>query len=520
MSVELEPKALVAKEPVELARYYQKVVETEDVKAINERLVALVHAEAIPVYIYSAWLQAAVDTTPELLRTGMVDEKSWGVRKASIDALGRRISTEKWKDWWDVLGGASGIMKIIDQLPQRDVQYLAKAMAKGTHGKREQFAEHAEELLDIAAELDRKTGRLVVPALAPLVLLCSDEYVLDVLRCKNTERVGRLRFKELERLRVDLLRRIMARTVAVPEEVWLTLVQSKLNSVLRSPQKYIPAQTFKDMPADAPPGMLFMLDFVTAVSKLEKLALIFGTITSWVNASLKNAVRRRTPFSTIIAYMKHVLPIYSKSGNTRAVRTTAKKCLINEIARWWSIARTGTIGSKEDLWLKRLLKYQSVASFAPHAELLETLVVESLPLPYLDTCLAKKDDDFSRSLFFSSVTALLRNTASELRLPFIKLICRETPSLQIDLNVWPPSDREAKLMPFWDISILRALPSADGQKLFDRMLAINECDEFLSHPIPGSATDGSTLWKNQCLLKIQWEREEHRPHLPVTRKGM
>jgi hypothetical protein len=111
---------------------------------------------------------------------------------------------------------------------------------------------------------------------------------------------------------------------------------------------------------------------------------------------------------------------------------------------------------------------------------------------------------------------MLQQIALPGRLPFIRLICQHSEYLKFDIDAFPPSEREMKLVPVWHFQILRALPDLDSKRLFDRMLAIHRCKEFV--PTPADST--SLSWTQQCLLQIGQEaRTTSTDDLLFSRKG-
>lgn len=190
--------------------------------------------------------------------------------------------------------------------------------------------------------------------------------------------------------------------------------------------------------------------------------------------------------------------------------------LPREILRWWSIARTGECGHKVGFWLRSMFFHHGAKCFALHVELLEDLLIQTVRQQADRKFNVRKDP----GEFHNNLRNRLYDIAYGERLTFIKLLCR-LPSIGVDLDTWPPSERESQLFPYWEAETLRALPTSDAKWLFGRMLAIHGCEEFLPDPDGASRSENQMTWTDQCLLKIDWELDDDTSgQLPVTRKGL
>ncbi|KAF7172544.1 hypothetical protein CNMCM6106_006696 [Aspergillus hiratsukae] len=490
--------------------------ESADINAINTHLLSQVHNESIPVIVYEIWFHIAVKHAPELLHGGLTDRISCGVRKTSLHALRRRFHSRKWKDTWDLLGGAAGLKEIIDNAPLSDVNRLKTAiLAIKFQGPRDVVSTCVEELPRLAAESDRATGRLISPTLAPLIQLCSERYLLECIERQGQQGDFSRHLKEIARLHMNLLRRIVVGTVEVSEDLRLQVFQSQRESLVRSPEEYVPVYLPSDMTADIHPGMAFCLDMVHALSanagfkgRINSVAVL-----DLIHSTLKLAAKKRCSLDTVLKFVKHILPTYFEHTDHRTRWTMPP--LPREILRWWSIARTGKIQNKSSFWLRSIVSHNGPECFSLHRELLEDLLLQTLRQQADRRFSVRKDPrEFHRSL-----NACVSDIPSEERLTFMKFLCRNLPPIDVDLDTWPPSERESQLFPHWGLETLRALPTSDAEWLFGRMLAIHGCEEFLPDPDGASRSKNQMTWTEQCLLKIDWELEDDTSgRLPVTRK--
>ncbi|RLL95651.1 hypothetical protein CFD26_102472 [Aspergillus turcosus] len=513
LQTQLEPRLLLQKAPPAIAHYFQDLIKSEsaDINAINTHLLSQVHNESIPVIVYEIWLHLAVKHAPELLLRGLTDRISCGVRKASLHALRRKFRSRKWKDTWDSLGGAAGIKEIIDNLPLSEVKRLESViLGIKFQGPRDVISTCVEDLLRLVTESDRATGRLISPTLTPLIQLCSERYLLECIERQGQQGDFSRHLKEIARLHMNLLRRIVVGTVEVSEGLGLRVFQSQRESLVHSQEGYVPAYLPPDMPADVHPGMAFCLDMVNAGSKRR----ISGrAVLDLIHSTLKLAAKRRSSLDTVLKFVRHILPTYFEHSEQRGSWLITAPPLPREILRWWSIARTGKIQNKPGFWLRSIVSHNSPECFSLHLELLEDLLLQTLRQQEADRRfnVRKDPEEFRKNLGH-----YLCDIQSEARATFIKFICRKLPSIDVDLDTWPPSERESQLFPYWN---LRVFPTSDAKWLFGRMLAIHGCEEFLPDPDGASRSKSQMTWTDQCLLKIDWEVEEDTSgQLPVARK--
>ncbi|KAF7176130.1 hypothetical protein CNMCM7691_001606 [Aspergillus felis] len=498
LQTQLEPRLLLQKAPSAIARHFRDLIKSEsaDIYAINTHLLSQVHSESIPLIIYEIWFPLAIKHAPELLHGALTDRISCGVRKTSMHALRRMFHSRQWKDTWDSLGGAAGIKEIIDNLAMSEVKQLALVItAIGYQGSCEVISTSVEELLHLVAESDRVTGRSISLTLAPLIRLCSESYVLAYLGRQGPQ--GDLRLAEIGRFHLDLLRRISVGTVQVSEGLRVQVFSSQMKDLVRSQQEYEPVHLPPDMPADVHPGMAFCLDMVHAVSANASFKNRIGTtVAISIQATLKLATKKGCSLDHVLRFLKHVLPAYVEHREKGAVWASRPDRLRHEILRWWSIARAENIPFKESFWLKRLLRNNDAKIFSLHLELLEDFILQMLR----QQADRKSNVRGDPTEFYKNLNDYLCEIPAEVKLAFIKLLCRKLPSID-------------------NKEILQRLPTSDAKWLFSRMLAIHGCEEFLPDPDYASPNGNRMTWTEQCLLKIDWETDEDASgQLPVARK--
>lgn len=512
---QLQPKTLLQFTPSELAKHFQSLVKPhgEHVDAINSRLLGLIYKEALPTPVYHIWFNIAVRYSPHLLQAALRDQVSCGVRKAGIKAVARDFHSQHWKDAWDALGGATGLKDIMEDLPLEEVRLLSVAISKCKNmPDLDVSAACIEDLSRLLDETRNKsTQRTMSAQLAPLLDLCSDSFIVRYLSDSPLESVADLqRLRNLARMRPGLLRKIAVGSVAFPLDGRVKIIEEYIEALARAQEPYAPVHLPADiLSSNLPSGMVFCLDLVHvgfADSALK--TRIQRVLPQHIHETLDVEVRRRVEFDHILVFCEHVVRSYS--GGDKSWKG-GDNPLFKHIIRYWSVARSRVASIASPCSQHR------THPSAKHTEALESLLIQvigQIPQPTLDV---RKD----RTEFDSRVKHPLGEISREARFPFIKLFCRHAKFLDIDLDVWPPSERETHLFPAWDLSLLRSLPAADAELLFKRSLAINDCDEFLppQEEVPGNGNRIS--WSEQCVLKAGWESHDANAHnFPLTHKGI
>lgn len=474
---------------------------------IDSLLLDSIHKEALPVPIYSLWLSIAVRYSPHLFHVALRDPVSCGVRKAAINAVARAFHSKNWKDAWDVLGGATGLKKAMKDMPQKEVWLLSVAIAKcKNRSDLDDAAARVEGLFRLFDETrNESTQRPLSFQLSPLVDLCSDAFIVNYLsRYPLNSPIVLRRLHSLASIRPGLLRKIAVGSVGFHLSGRVKVIRDCADALIRTRLPYIPVHLPTDDPSsDLPSRLAFCVDLVHAVFDDPTLqSHVQAVLRHYIYETLKTEVRRRCEFDYILEFFNRVLRYYS--GRDELWKREGEP-LVESVLRYWSDARISSFTAARRQWGTR--------PSTKHTEALESLlidIVSQFPQQRLDV---RRD----RRAFDSRIVRLLDEIYPSSRLPFIKLFCRHAKFLGIDLDGWPPSERETHLFPAWDLRLLRALTPADAKWLFDRSLAINDCDEFLS--LSDDVNGNRIPWSDQCLLKTAWESHDPSPHnFPFTLK--
>ncbi|KAB8207745.1 hypothetical protein BDV34DRAFT_65283 [Aspergillus parasiticus] len=511
MNTAFQPKVLVRYEFPALAAHFHSLIKEqssiEQVHELNRRLLDLTYEEALPPAIYGVWLPIALRVIPDILQAAIKDPVSHGVREIGIRALARVFHSKEWKgQGWNALGGAEGIRNLLTELSVKEVVLVYKSIASCRHVSDPEILSTCVE--DLIRLLQRESPSGVSPSiLRPLYPLCSSTFLKDLLSGLPEGPSLEWLVHKLGRSHADLVRQVAIGHISVPLEAQVRILKDRIHDLVDSPKPYTPLLK-RDLPSDTPPGLVFCLDLYHLMSKNFIFALLAGSVRQeYIKKALRLACRKKLPSIYITIFLQHMTPYWLRLTRILSDDSLTEP-LFQEIIGCWSIARCGTTGISTQSTVKRFTKSHYRSRPAKSDEIaLESSMVHLIRYA-ADPRKVKSDRPLIK-------TELLEQIAPSERFKFLKLFCQHSEHLRFDIDVSPPSERERKLVPIWDFETLRVLPDKDGQRLFDRMLVMHGCGEFIPTP-----PEVKTLnWIKQCHLKIGWEaRATDAENLPFSHK--
>ncbi|KAE8141671.1 hypothetical protein BDV38DRAFT_237306 [Aspergillus pseudotamarii] len=508
------PKVFLRHEFPALVAHFRSLIReqssVDQVYELNRCLLELTYAEALPPVVYGVWLPISLRVVPDILQAAIKDPVSHGVREAGIRALARVFHRKEWKiQGWDALGGAEGIRNLLSELSVKEVVLVFKSIAKCQHVSDPEILSTCVE--DLIRLLQRESPSGLSPfLLRPLYPLCSSNFLKELLSGLPEGPLLAWLVQKLGRSHADLVRQVALGHISVPLEVQVRVLKDRVHDLIDSPKPYTPLVK-RDLPSETPPGLVFCLDLYHVMSDNSLLDLMAGSAREgYIKKALRLACRKNLPSNYITIFLQHMTPYWLRRARTMWNGTLTEP-LFQEIIGCWSIARCGTTGNNTESTVERFTR--SPSSSRPTTG-------DEMALESLMTKLIRYASDPRENLKYDRPligTELLEQIAPSERFKFIRLFCGHSEHLRFDIDVSPPSERERKLVPIWDFKTLRVLPDTDGQYLFDRMLSIHGCEEFIPTP-----PEVQTLsWINQCLLKIGWEvGMTDTDGLPFTQKAI
>ncbi|KAE8402861.1 hypothetical protein BDV37DRAFT_284356 [Aspergillus pseudonomiae] len=512
VNIAFQPKTLLRHEFPALASHFHSLIQdqssVEQVHELNRRLLELTYQEALPPAIYGVWLPIALRVVPDVLQAAIQDPVSHGVREAGIRALARAFHSKEWKaQGWDALGGAEGIRDLLTELSVREIVLVFKSIATCRHVAEPEILSTCVE--DLIRLLQRESpSRLSPSLLRPLYPLCSSTFLKDLLSGLPEGPSLVSVVQKLGRLHADLVQQVAVGHISVPLEAQVRVLKDRVHDLIDSPKPYTPLLA-RDLPSDMPPGLVFCLDLYHVMSENFLLATrVGGAREEYIKKALRLACRKNLPSNYITIFLQHMAPLWLRLMRT-LLDDSLPEPLFQEVIGCWSIARCGTTGTATESTVKRFTRSNNRSRPTRDDEMALESILKRLINSTADPRENLKD---ARPLLEAK---LLEHIAPSERLAFIRLVCQHSEQLRFDIDMSPPSEREKKLVPIWHFETLRVLPDTDGQRLFDRMLAIHGCEEFIPTP-----PEVQTLsWTDQCLLKIGWEaRAAHTDDLPFSHK--
>ncbi|RJE24256.1 hypothetical protein PHISCL_03416 [Aspergillus sclerotialis] len=518
LSTSLHPSTLLRLNYSEINAQYRQLVSqnptSSHVEAINDLLLHRIHIQALPPTFYDLWLPIALRNVPSLLGRALCDTKSAGVREAAIKRVTRLFHRPAWNsEAWDILGGAEGIAKIMEQIPVADVYRLAKAISRcGFSPDSDTRVACIEQLIERVQESG--SSRPLFNALTSLYSLCGPDKVVDLVTnltknqytCKLLARMGPIH--------PEIMRRVAVGTIDAPFYVRVSVIKSNRRALIDSPIPYSSSLYPPEVQEKLPSGMIFCLDLCHAMAADPKLCVYLpgqvDDVDLYVQAALRLAARKHLPFASIESFLAQLIQLPQSIWTDRPLDTR----LMRELMFCWSISFYGKAGPGANAALKRIAHRDHPSRPGPeHQAALEDDLCTFLRR-HQDPRLARDKDSW---YFVDPMVEVLRRIAPSARGPFLEHVCRLSDSLcyepgydqfSFDAAVNPPREREKQVIPVWPYKIMDLLPAKTGQVLFDRMLIIHGCAGFL--PMEDGSSSYALIYERQCQLQAKWEAEETR----------
>jgi hypothetical protein len=112
--------------PRQLAHKLRQLVVDHSENAISAQLLAEVDEGSVPPPVACIWL--SVSKTPVALADALLQSHSILVRRYAIKRIGKALRKPHWRDVWNQLGGAEGLLSVFADLSVQDVKLLARAI--------------------------------------------------------------------------------------------------------------------------------------------------------------------------------------------------------------------------------------------------------------------------------------------------------------------------------------------------------------------------------------------------------
>ncbi|PLN85647.1 hypothetical protein BDW42DRAFT_190668 [Aspergillus taichungensis] len=473
---------------------------SDRVDAINDLLIDRITTQALPATLYAIWLPIAIRHNPQLLQAALQNKTSACIRGTAIKAISRLFHGPKWKtEGWDTLGGVDGLASIFEAASVSEVRALAKAISRCRFSQDDgRRSDCVEALLQ---RLSQGSARPLFVALSPLYALCSGPFVRDVVSNLPDTLAVKPLLKRVAPLHPDLLRQMAVGRVPAPWHVRLSILETCQTALVGSATPY--SSVRESVPAGLMPGMAFVLDLCHVLAEDSALRRDFHELDVYIRHVLRGAARHHIPFDRIIPFFTSIVQYPS----CIFLRSSLESAVARELLRCWSLVTAGKSSPDISFFMKGIAHPDHPSHPRPEHRLGLESALTDLLRRHQDRRLLSKRRDSS----FSATQDLLLDVSRPARRRFLEYlvglsdglcydpIYEKTP-FTFDPQANPPRPRERQLVPVWHYDVLRMLPAADAQVIFERMLVIHGCKGFVP-------TANGLDHSQQCRLKAQWEAE-------------
>lgn len=514
----LAPPFLRRSSPLELVSHFRSFTDPALFSSITSELLGLIHNGDVPPEIFDYWLPLVQRQAPRLIKIGLLDTRSQRVCNVGLIALRRALRRKQWKEQgWDGVGGADGLCEVFQTLSARHMKLLVSILGKNMQNKGHEGHQLVDELfrrllldsgrseespgqdIDTLAALKR---RPILSRLMDMFQASSFSFLAEFISkpLPQSVPVDEL-LASLGNSHVDLRRKIIVGTLKVDPEVRSSLLSDIPLVLLSAMDPYEPQLTSGDsLPSSITPGLIFSLDVLEAwrSSLITKDQLPLDTLLkSVVIPAADQAARRKTPFTATLRLLQLAFEIFKGADGQFIDRLSgpfSKKVIYS-----WAIAslnEAGVAGSA--------LSCVSRPK-AQHREELEELVCNCTK--------ALKQVKFTGSFCqFPRDVFNVSKIKTSMRLPLIKLLCRNLPGINLDLDAESISGRQGHQLS-WESETFSVLPLEDSKWLFQKLSSLGMQDRI------DYASSDAPRWYQKGLLDVKWESKGSKSmDYPKTRK--
>ncbi|KAF1832327.1 hypothetical protein BDW02DRAFT_590517 [Decorospora gaudefroyi] len=331
--------------PAELRDYYKQLAGVASLEDITSGLLQAVARGSISPLTFAPWL--GVSKSPATIREALIHDKSVLIRKFAIKQLGRALSSSRWKEIWDGIGGTAGLLDIFAGLSVLEVRDACKAI--GRFGRGKDLVERRERCTELFKGLQPEhfTGaphktkdqrpltrhyRLLIPA-------CSEELVGEAVEAGLKGAWKSAREEDLLRYHPEIMQKKLLRSLGGDQTQ--QPIQSKLEDLFT---RY-PSATSRISRFSA--SMEFSLIVLRRLVKSTDYAMkedLF--IDQLVRPLLERAIKKRADWyaiQEIVNLTVQYLETYPSAGKEITIEV---RDVLHLVARCWS--------RKPDLFEKQL----------------------------------------------------------------------------------------------------------------------------------------------------------------------
>jgi hypothetical protein len=334
MTQSLDTRRIRASTSAELRDYYEQLLDKATINEITTQLLQAVEKGSIPPLTFAPWL--GVSKSPATIREALRQNISVLIRKFAIKQLRNALSSSRWKETWEGVGGVAGMLEIFADFSVLEVRDACKAIGgcgKGNDmmAKRESFTDLFKGLYpDYFPDARHKTKhrrplaryyRLLMPA-------CSEKLVNEAVASGLEGTWKQAREKDLLRYHPDIIRKELLRFLASDKEQQ-PIPLSDPDLLTRFPSATSARRGFSA-------SMEFSLTVLRQSVKSERCVVEDDFfINELVRPLLVRAIRKRADWEAIKEIVDLIMQYLEAHPSTGKEITTDKRDVFHLVAVCW-----------------------------------------------------------------------------------------------------------------------------------------------------------------------------------------
>jgi hypothetical protein len=335
MTQSLDTRRIRASTPAELRDYYEQLLEKASIEEVTTQLLQSVEKGSVPPLTFAPWL--GVSKSPATIRVALSQNVSVLIRKFAIKQLRNALSSSRWKETWEGVGGVAGMLDIFADFSVLEVREACKAIGGCGKGnamiaKREDFTELFKGLHpDYFPDARHKTKdrrplaryyRLLMPA-------CSEKLVNEAVASGLKGTWKQAMQTDLLRYHPDVVRKELLRSLASDQEPQ-PIPLSKPDFLTRYPSTTSARRGFSA-------SMEFSLTVLRQSVKSERCVMEDDFfVDELVRPLLVRAIKKRADWDVIKEIVDLIMQYLEAHPSTGKEITTDKLDVFHLVAVCWS----------------------------------------------------------------------------------------------------------------------------------------------------------------------------------------
>ena len=206
-------------QPGQVAQELRQLLVKHSDNSISTTILANVEQGSVPATVVSLWL--SISKSPVALADALLQDHSVLARRFAILRFGKTLRSPQWRNIWNHLGGAEGLLSIFAEFSVEDVKLLAKAIGRCNKGQKDQ--EKQEQVTKLlygllpslhpTAPYRSRDERPLHCHYAKMVPACSPDFIRTLLSQQSNPLLGRFSIDGLLHTQYDVVRRLVLNAI-------------------------------------------------------------------------------------------------------------------------------------------------------------------------------------------------------------------------------------------------------------------------------------------------------------------